>query len=45
MMRIFFFYGCFGDSISPDSANASAVTLYPVRREKSFGKYWVDFGA
>jgi Na+-driven multidrug efflux pump len=36
MMRIFFFYGCFGDSISQTAQTFLPVTLYPVRRPKEF---------
>jgi Na+-driven multidrug efflux pump len=36
MMRIFFFYGCFGDSISQTAQTFLPVTLYPARRPKEF---------
>jgi Na+-driven multidrug efflux pump len=36
MMRIFFFYGCFGDSISQTAQTFLPVTMYPVRRPKEF---------
>jgi Na+-driven multidrug efflux pump len=36
MMRIFFFYGCFGDSISQTAQTFLPATLYPVRAPREF---------
>jgi Na+-driven multidrug efflux pump len=36
MMRIFFFYGCFGDSLSQTAQTFLPVTLYPVKAPREF---------
>lgn len=38
MMRIFFFFGCFGDAVSQAAQSFLPATLYPRRNQTSFAK-------